>query len=114
MANLPPQSKRDDAWVTWFEQQKEDSLWSLEQPEIRDQHAGQVVVLHHREVIGAGRDNLEALEDARQKCQQRQASLPPHPELVFVSIPEPMEPGPSFFSSAARAGSQANGPLSPR
>jgi hypothetical protein len=106
MAKLPPQPKRNEAWIAWFEQQKEDFLWCLEQPDIRKQHAGHVLVLHNRQIIGIGRDSLEALEDARRKCEAEQGSLPPHREMVFVPIPEVIEFDPTFFSSARQAQAQ--------
>jgi hypothetical protein len=106
MAKLPPQPKRDEAWIARFEQQKEDYLWCLEQPEILVQHAGRVVILHNRKIIGVGCDNLEALEEAQRECQEKQGTFPPHRELVFVSIPEAVELDPSFFSFALRAESQ--------
>jgi hypothetical protein len=82
-----------------FERQRADYLWALGEPAITDRYPGKVVVLHQRTVLGSGRDDLEALADARQGAAGGGRPLPDVWELLFVPVPErawfPPESSPS-------------------
>src|ERR1700730_2937858 len=81
-----PEQKR--AFVEWFHKQKDDYFWCLNQPDVLERYAGQVVVLHNRVVLGSGPGHLQAKEDARRQVETRGETLPPAADLLFVVIPE--------------------------
>ena len=76
------------AWVEWFEKQKADYIWCLRQPEIVARYQGQVLVLHERNILGSGRDSLQALHDAQERVAAQNQPFPPRRDILFVVIPE--------------------------
>jgi len=46
-----------------------DHQWVLNNPEIRSQYRGQFVAIYHSELLGAGKDSKQALENARHHDQ---------------------------------------------
>jgi hypothetical protein len=88
----------DQAVTDWMRRQQAEIFWFLSQPDLVRQHAGRVVVLFRREVLGSGRDDREALEAARLAAQSRAEEFPPIPELLFIPCPEAADfaPAPSL------------------
>jgi hypothetical protein len=60
----------------------DDYHWGVSDPEILRVYSGQVVAIHRRKVLGAGRDHLQALGAAR-----RDKDCPERQELAFVVVP---------------------------
>jgi hypothetical protein len=60
-----------------------DYEWALSDPEVRREHAGQVVAACDRRVWGAARSHAAALADAL-----RQAGCPARERLALVVVPE--------------------------
>ena len=73
-----------------------DLRWFVSQPEHFERYAGLVVLLRDREVIGSGRDELEALADAQQRAAQQGKTLPPSHELFSWIVPR-QDVIPSFY-----------------
>jgi hypothetical protein len=76
------------AWVAWFEKQSADYNWCLSQPEILDRYRGQVLVVQERNILGSGRDSLQALHDAQERLARQNQPFPPRRDVLFVVIPE--------------------------
>jgi hypothetical protein len=74
----------------------------MRQADILRDYAGRVIVLHERQVLGSGRDHLEALDDARQRVEAAGQSLPERAALLFVAVPETLAFHPLFFAPAER------------
>jgi hypothetical protein len=75
------------AWLEWFERQKADYFWCLNQIDVLDRYSGQVVVLHNRVILGSGHGAQEALDDARKRADDSGMALPGGRELLLVPIP---------------------------
>src|SRR5690349_784408 len=86
--NRPP-LRIDPEAAARYDRCMKDYAWFLGQPENLGRYAGRVVILRDQQILGSGRDHLEALEDARQQAAQKGASLPPAHELFAVIVPEP-------------------------
>ncbi len=83
---------------------QEDYLWCLNQVDLRQRYANQVVILHNRTVIGHGESGGQARESARQALQQCGEPFPPEKDLVILIMP-PMawldDPGPCVSGDGA-------------
>jgi hypothetical protein len=64
-----------------------DDAWALTQDHLVERYGGQVILLHRREVLGSGRNHLEALESARTALQEAGRAMPPSDEWLFVIVP---------------------------
>jgi hypothetical protein len=97
MINQPEQKSSETPWLA---QHWQDWRWCMGQANILRDYAGQVIVLHERQVLGSGQGHLEALEDARQRVEAAGQSLPERAALLFVVVPEPVTFPPLFFPPA--------------
>jgi hypothetical protein len=79
------QQKR--AWSEWFQRYQADYLWCLNQRDLRERYAGQVVILHNRVVLGSGYSGAEARADARQRLEARGESMPAENALLIMIVP---------------------------
>src|SRR4051794_6631321 len=83
-----------------FDAQQADYFWCVSQPEVLQRYPGMVVVVHRRQVLGAGEAHQLALASVERELAGRGQAVPPRHELLFVLIPEPAEFGPGFFPEA--------------
>jgi hypothetical protein len=60
-----------------------DYEWGLHDPQVRQEHGGQVVAVHRGRVWGAGADHGAALQTALAA-----PGCPPRQELALVVVPE--------------------------
>jgi hypothetical protein len=63
-------------------------VWFVRQPENIARYRGQVVILHHRVVLGSGAGHLEAMEDARRRAAADNRALPQDDVMAFP-VPDP-------------------------
>jgi hypothetical protein len=80
MINQPGQHTSETPWLA---QHWQDWQWCMGQADILRDYAGQVIVLHERQVLGSGQGHLEALEDAQQRVEAAGQSLPEDPALII-------------------------------
>jgi hypothetical protein len=80
----------DHSGIEEWERCQRNLRWFVSQPENLDRYAGQVVFLGDEEVLGSGRDDLEALADAQQRAAQQGKTLPPSHQLFGWAVP-PLE-----------------------
>src|SRR5262245_11051064 len=85
---LGPTAEQNRAFLAWFEKQQADGRWCLSQPDILKRYAGRVVVVHNRTILGSGRDDLEARDDAFRQAQTMGSTLPAERDLLFLVIPD--------------------------
>jgi hypothetical protein len=99
----------DPASIAWFNRMQGDALWFLGQTELVQRHAGGVVVLYNRQIVGRGEDSLQAKEDARLQFEARGETVPSASELLFV--PLPAQPAPVSVAQNLGLEECLNGPL---
>jgi len=79
---------QEDRWLQQVRQHQEDHAWALRQSDILDRHAGKVILMHRREVLGVGGDYQEAVADAETAASSASRAIPPRDEWLFVFVPE--------------------------
>jgi hypothetical protein len=100
--------KIDHEGAAEWERCQRNLRWFVSQPENLDRYAGQVVFLGDQEVLGSGRDDLEALADAQQRAAQQGRTLPPA-HLIFSWVVPPLDAWLPGFSPPDKQ-SQEGGP----
>jgi hypothetical protein len=70
--------------------------WFMRQPDNIARYKGQVVILHHRTVLGSGADHMEAMEDAQRRAAADNRPLP-QADLIAFPVYEPSWLPPEFF-----------------
>jgi hypothetical protein len=75
------------AWLEWFERQKADYFWCLNQVDLRERYAGQVVMMHRRVVLGSGASVAEARDEAKRCLEARGETLPSESDLLIMIVP---------------------------
>ncbi len=71
---------------------EEDYRWWYHQGDNRLRYAGQVIVLHQRELVGSGPDMNEAWEAAQRWFAERGRSFPDASELLCLPVPPTLDP----------------------
>jgi hypothetical protein len=66
---------------------QEDYLWCLNQVDLRERYANQVVILHDRKVIGSGESSAQAREAARQALAAQGTAFPSESEIHILIVP---------------------------
>jgi hypothetical protein len=77
--------------LTAAEREKNDDYeWALHDPEVRRRYAGKIVVVHRKQVLGAGKTFRAAWAAAR-----RRRRCPAKREVAMAVVPYPNAAGPS-------------------
>ncbi len=71
----------------------------LSQADLVARCAGRIVLLHQRRVLGSGDDYPAALADAQRQAEVEKRSLPPHDEVLVMSVVAPVGFDPEFFGN---------------